>query len=231
MKKWVGKLFIILVLFFNVSCQKDRYKTIEYNKDFLVEYAEEIKLLFGEINVLSKERFTETYRSYTLIKTINYDVWSIEYTNVNQDVKYTQFYNRDDFISLMSGIIIEEITEEVLEVFDLEMILFINYENGPENLDKIEDIDPKFYPINLSFDNLPDDLLIVITPPEDRVKDFDNELLKNIDKINTAKIKNMLLLEGDDAYEMDHGVLIVNGIVIQEKISVADAIKLIKSVD
>ena len=42
-------------------------------------------------------------------------------------------------------------------------------------------------------------------------------------------IKNMLLLEGDDAYEMDHGVLVVNGIVIQEKILVEDAVKWVES--
>lgn len=229
MKKSVGKLFIILVLFFNASCQKDQYKTIDYNKDFLIEYAEEIKLLFGEINVLSKERFTETYRSYTLIKTINYDVWHIEYTNLNQEIKQTQFYNRDDFISSISGIIIEEITEEVNEVLDIDMLFFINYENAPENLNSIEDIDPEYYPVNLSFDNLPDDLLIVVTPPENRVKDFSDLKSEIVDKIKNANIKNMLLLEGDDAYEMDHGVLVVDGTVIQEKISVEDAVKWIES--
>lgn len=229
MKKSVGKLFIILVLFFNASCQEDRYKTIDYNKDFLIEYAEEIKLLFGEINVLSKERLSNTYRSYTLIKTINYDVWHIEYTNLNQEIKQTQFYNRDDFISSMSGIIIEEITEEVNEVLDIDMLLFINYENGPENLIKIDDIDPKFYPVNLRLDNLPDDLLIVVTPPENRVKDFNDLKSEIVNRIKDANIKNMLLLEGDDAYEMDHGVLVVNGMVIQEKISVKDAVKWIES--
>lgn len=229
MKKSVGKLFIILVLFFNSSCQKDRYKTIDYNKDFLIEYAEDIKLLFGDIKVLSKERFTETYRSYTLIKTINYDVWHIEYTNLNQEIKQTQFYNRDDFISLMSGIIIEEISEEVFEVFDLDMLFFINYENAPESLNSIEDIDPKYYPVNLSFDNLPDDLLIVVTPPENRVKDFNELKSEIVNKIKDANIKTMLLLEGDDAYEMDHGVLVVDGTVIQEKISVEDAVKWIES--
>lgn len=229
MKKSVGKFFIILVLFFNASCQKDEYQTIDYNKDFLIEYAEEIKLLFGEIRVISKERISETFHGYTLIKTIHYDVWHIEYTNLNQEIKQTQFYNRDDFISSMSGIIIEEITEEVNEVLDINMLLFINYENAPESLDKIEDIDPKYYPINLSFDNLPDDLLIVVTPPENKIEDFKDSMNEISNKIKDANIKNMLLLEGDDAYEMDQGVLVVDGTVIQEKISVKDAVKWIES--
>lgn len=229
MKKSVGKVLIILMLLLNTSCQKDRTETIEYNKDILNVYENEIKLLFGEIKVISKERLSNTFHGYTLIKTINYDEWQIEYTNLNLEVKQTQFNNRDDFISSMSEIIIEEITEEVIEVLELELSLFINYENAPENLNVIEDIAPEYYPVNLRFENLPDDLLIVVTPPENSVDDFKDSLIKLVEKIKDANIKAMLLLEGNDAYEMDHGVLVVNGKVIHKKISVIDAVEWIES--
>ena len=52
-----------------------------------------------------------------------------------------------------------------------------------------------------------------------------NDMLVNI---NRAQIKNVLLLRGDKAYQMDYGILVIDGSVMNEKISVEDALKWIE---
>lgn len=98
-----------------------------------------------------------------------------------------------------------------------------------DRYESLDDIDPRYYPVNLSLDNLPDNLLIVIRPRGDKVKEFNETLELVIEKINHVKVKNVLLLYGNDAYQMDHGVLVIDGEVINEKISVEDAMDWIES--
>lgn len=203
--------------------------TIEYNRDFINEYKDEIEVLFGKISVINKERVSETFYGFNLTQTIHYDVWDIEYKNSYQELKYVQIKNRYDFISSLSEIILNEITVQVNNVLSVDMPLFVNYENAPENIDTIQDIDSRYYPVNLRLDNLPDDFLIIVSPYEDRVEDFKDSTNQIISKINDSNIKNMLLLEGDEAIQMDHGVLVIDGNVIDEKISIVDALKWIES--
>lgn len=229
MTKWVGKILIILLVFLSTSCKNDEINTIEYNRDFIYEYNKEIELLFGKITVIKKERVSETFYGYNLTQTIQYDVWDIEYKNRYQELKYVQFKNRYDFISSLSEVILNEITVLVNKVLNSDIPLLVYYENAPENLDTIQDIDPKYYPVNLSIDNLPADFLVIVSPYEDKVDDFKDSINYMIGKINDSNIKNVLLLEGDDATQMDHGVLVIDGEVIEEKISIEDALKWIES--
>lgn len=229
MNKWVGKILIILLFFLSTSCKNDEINTIEYNRDFINEYKDEIKLLFGEINVINKERVSETFYGYTITQTIQYDVWDIEYKNSYQELKYIQLKNRYDFISSLSEIILNEITVQVIKVLNIDIPLSVYYENAPENIDTIKDIDSRYYPVNLSIDNLPADFLIIVSPYEDKVDDFKDSINYMIGKINNSNIKNVLLLEGNEAIQMDHGVLVIDGEVKYEKISVEDALKWIES--
>lgn len=229
MIKWVGKILIILLLFLSTSCKKVETEIIEYKQDFINEYNNEIKLLFGQINVINKERVSETFYGYTLIKTIHYDVWDIEYINSYQELEYIQFKNRYDFMSSVNEIIHLEMTSLVSKALNVDMPLFIYFENAPENIDTIQDIDSRYYPVNLRLDNLPNDFLIIVSPYEDRVKDFKDSMDEIVNKIKDLNLMNVLLLEGDEATQMDHGVFVIDGDVINEKISVEDAMKWIES--
>ncbi len=228
MTKWMGKILIILLIFLSTSC-KNRVTEIEFNSDFIDIYDKEIYQLLGEIKILNKERVSETFYGYNLTQTIHYDVWEIEYKKVNQELNRTIFKNRYDFISSLGEVIVNEMTEEVIEKLDLDPDNSDNFENGIEGYETLNDIDSRYYPVNLRLDELPDDLLIVISPREDQVKDFNESLLDIIDKINYIQINNVLLLYGDDAYQMDQGIFVTDGVVIDKKISVEDALKWIES--
>lgn len=228
MTKWMGKILIILLIFLSTSC-KNRVTEIEFNSDFIDIYDKEIYQLLGEIKILNKERVSETFYGYNLTQTIHYDVWEIEYKKVNQELNRTIFKNRYDFISSLSEIILNEMTEEVIEKLDLDPDSMVNYENGIEGYETLNDIDSRYYPVNLRLDELPDDLLIVISPREDQVKEFNESLLDIIDKINYIQINNVLLLYGNDAYQMDQGIFITDGVVIDKKRSVEDALRWIES--
>ena len=228
MTKWMGKILIILLIFLSTSC-KNRVTEIEFNSDFIDIYDKEIYQLLGEIKILNKERVSETFYGYNLTQTIHYDVWEIEYKKVNQELNRTIFKNRYDFISSLGEVIVNEMTEEVIEKLDLDPDNSVNFENGIEGYETLNDIDSRYYPVNLRLDELPDDLLIVISPREDQVKDFNESLLDIIDKINYIQINNVLLLYGDDAYQMDQGIFVTDGVVIDKKISVEDALKWIES--
>ena len=208
-----------------------RNETIEYNEDFISIYEDEIKLLLGEIRVLSKEKVSEVFYGYDLTQNIYYDVWKIEYKNFKQEIKYTEFKNRNDFTSSIAEIIYDEMIESIIDELDLDIDsdVLINFENGFDDYEYLADIDSRYYPVNLRLDNLPDELLIVIQPREDKVKEFNESLSDVIDKINRAQIRNVLLLFGNDAYQMDYGILVVDGIVVHEKISVEDSLKWIQS--
>ena len=199
-----------------------RFKQLIFND-------KEIYQLLGEIKILNKERVSETFYGYNLTQTIHYDVWEIEYKKVNQELNRTIFKNRYDFISSLGEVIVNEMTEEVIEKLDLDPDNSVNFENGIEGYETLNDIDSRYYPVNLRLDELPDDLLIVISPREDQVKDFNESLLDIIDKINYIQINNVLLLYGDDAYQMDQGIFVTDGVVIDKKISVEDALKWIES--
>jgi len=75
----------------------------------------------------------------------------------------------------------------------------------------------------------PDDLLIVVSPRGDMVDVFKLAKDEMIFKIEEKKLKNVLLLEGTEAYQMDHGVFVIDGEVIHEKISVEDALDWLES--
>ena len=228
MTKWMGKILIILLIFLSTSC-KNRVTEIEFNSDFIDIYDKEIYQLLGEIKILNKERVSETFYGYNLTQTIHYDVWEIEYKKVNQELNRTIFKNRYDFISSLGEVIVNEMTEEVIEKLDLDPDNSVNFENGIEGYETLNDIDSRYYPVNLRLDELPDDLLIVISPREDQVKDFNESLLDIIDKINYIQINNVLLLYGDDAYQMDQGIFVTDGVVIDKKRSVEDALRWIES--
>ncbi len=228
MTKWMGKILIILLIFLSTSC-KNRVTEIEFNSDFIDIYDKEIYQLLGEIKILNKERVSETFYGYNLTQTIHYDVWEIEYKKVNQELNRTIFKNRYDFISSLGEVIVNEMTEEVIEKLDLDPNNSVNFENGIEGYETLNDIDSRYYPVNLRLDELPNDLLIVISPREDQVKEFNESLLDIIDKINYIQINNVLLLYGDDAYQMDQGIFVTDGVVIDKKLSVEDALKWIES--
>lgn len=225
----MGKLLTICIVLFSSSCQNLRNETIEYNEDFISIYEDEIKLLLGEIRVLSKEKVSEVFYGYDLTQNIYYDVWKIEYKNFKQEIKYTEFKNRNDFTSSIAEIIYDEMIESIIDELDIDSDVLINFENGFDDYEYLADIDSRYYPVNLRLDNLPDELLIVIQPREDKVKEFNESLSDVIDKINRAQIRNVLLLFGNDAYQMDYGILVVDGIVVHEKISVEDSLKWIQS--
>jgi len=229
MIKSVGKILIIIQLFLCTSCENDRVNVVEYEIDFLEENKDEIKLLFNDVRVLNKERVSETFYGYNLTQTIHYDVWEIEYLNDNQELKTIQLKNRYDFMASIGEIIYYEMIGYLTDELDLDPDCMINFENGFDGYESLDDIDPSYYPVNLRLDELPDDLLIVISPREDKVKEFNETLSDVIEKINRAKMKNVLLLYGNDAYQMDHGILVVDGEVIYEKISVEDTLKWIES--
>ena len=223
------KLLIICIVLFSSSCQNLRNETIEYKEDFISIYEDEIKLLLGEIRVLSKEKVSEVFYGYDLTQNIYFDVWEIEYKNFKQEINYTEFKNRNDFTSSIAEIIYDEMIESIIDELDLDSDVLINFENSFDGYESLDDINSRYYPVNLRLDNLPDELLIVIQPRGDKVKEF-NELLSDvIDKINRAQIKNVLLLFGNDAYQMDYGILVMDGIVVHEKISVEDSLKWIQS--
>ena len=229
MIKSVGKILFICLILLSASCQNNRVEVVEYKIDFLEEYTDEIKLLFGEVTVLNKDRVSETFYGTNLTQNIVYDVWKIEYKNVNQEINYTVFKNRYDFTSSLDDIIYDEMIEDVINELGLDSLVMINFENGFDGYEKLEDIDPRYYPVNLKLNDLPDELLIVISPREDKVKEFNEALVDVIEEINRVQIKNVLLLYGDDAYQMDHGKLVIDGVVVQEKISVEDSLKWIES--
>ena len=228
MTKWMGKILIILLIFLSTSC-KNRVTEIEFNSDFIDIYDKEIYQLLGEIKILNKERVSETFYGYNLTQTIHYDVWEIEYKKVNQELNRTIFKNRYDFISSLGEVIVNEMTEEVIEKLDLDPNNSVNFENGIEGYETLNDIDSRYYPVNLRLDELPNDLLIVISPREDQVKEFNESLLDIIDKINYIQINNVLLLNGNDAYQMDQGIFVTDGVVIDKKRSVEDALRWIES--
>lgn len=227
----MGKLLTICIVLYSSACQNLRNETIEYNEDFISIYEDEIKLLLGEIRVLSKEKVSEVFYGYDLTQNIYYDVWKIEYKNFKQEIKYTEFKNRNDFTSSIAEIIYDEMIESIIDELDLDIDsdVLINFENGFDDYEYLADIDSRYYPVNLRLDNLPDELLIVIQPREDKVKEFNESLSDVIDKINRAQIRNVLLLFGNEAYQMDYGILVVDGIVVHEKISVEDSLKWIQS--
>ncbi len=229
MIKSVGKILFICLILLSASCQNNRVEVVEYKIDFLEEYTDEIKLLLGEVIVVNKDRVSETFYGTNLTQNIVYDVWKIEYKNVNQEINYTVFKNRYDFTSSLDDIIYDEMIEDVINELGLDSLVMINFENGFDGYEKLEDIDPRYYPVNLKLNDLPDELLIVISPREDKVKEFNEALVDVIEEINRVQIKNVLLLYGDDAYQMDHGKLVIDGVVVQEKISVEDSLKWIES--
>lgn len=229
MIKSVGKILFICLILLSASCQNNRVEVVEYKIDFLEEYKDEIKLLLGKVIVVNKDRVSETFYGTNLTQNIVYDVWKIEYKNVNQEINYTVFKNRYDFTSSLDDIIYDEMIEDVINELGLDSLVMINFENGFDRYEKLEDIDPRYYPVNLKLNDLPDELLIVISPREDKVKEFNEALVDVIEEINRVQIKNVLLLYGDDAYQMDHGKLVIDGVVVQEKISVEDSLKWIES--
>lgn len=229
MIKSVGKILFICLILLSASCQNNRVEVVEYKIDFLEEYTDEIKLLIGEVIVVNKDRVSETFYGTNLTQNIVYDVWKIEYKNVNQEINYTVFKNRYDFTSSLDDIIYGEMIEDVIDELGLDPQVMINFENGFDGYEKLEDIDPRYYPVNLKLNDLPDELLIVISPKEDKVKEFNEALVDVVEEINRVQIKNVLLLYGDDAYQMDHGKLVIDGMVVQEKISVEDSLKWIES--
>lgn len=229
MIKSVGKILFICLILLSASCQNNRVEVVEYEINFVEEYKDEIKLLLGEVRVLSKERVSELFYGYNLSQNIFYDVWEIEYKNVNREINHTVFKNRNDFTSSLDDIIYGEMIEDVIDELGLDPQVMINFENGFDGYEKLEDIDPRYYPVNLKLNDLPDELLIVISPIEDKVKEFNEALVDVVEEINRVQIKNVLLLYGDDAYQMDHGKLVIDGMVVQEKISVEDSLKWIES--
>lgn len=228
MKKVVGIISVILIIVLFFLYQKDSESNIDYNSDVLIDHSKEIEILFGDIKVLNKERITETFNGFNLTKTINYDAWEFEYMNRNQITKHAVLKNRYDFVSSISEIILAETTKDINDLLDLDFEIVVNYENAPTDLDSIENIEPELYPINLKLDNLPDDFLIVLSPLEGKVKEFNDSMNDMLVNINRAQIKNVLLLRGDKAYQMDYGILVIDGSVMNEKISVEVALKWIE---
>lgn len=230
MKKWVGFISIVLIVILFLFYQSDKEKHFIYDSNIMTVNKDDIKALFGDIQTINQELKTDTFKSLNLIHKLTYTVWSIEYSTNQGIVNQIQLDNKSNFFSQMYLIIIEALSKDIIQsIIPNNIESVINYENLDLDIQNINDIPLNLYPINIQLNELPTELLIVVSPREDMVDIFKAAKDEIIFGIKEKNIKNVLLLEGNEAYQMDRGVFVIDGEVINEKISVEDALKWIES--
>lgn len=230
MKKWVGFIIVVLIAILFLFYQRDKEKHFIYDSNIITIYQDDIKTLFGDIEIVNQEVKTEQFKSMNLTREITYTIWNIEYKTNQGLVKQFQLDNKSDLLSQMNLIIIEALIKDITQsIIPNNIEPIINFENLDLDIQNINDIPLNLYPINIQLNELPDDLLIVVSPRGDMVDVFKLAKDEMIFKIEEKKLKNVLLLEGTEAYQMDHGVFVIDGEVIHEKISVEDALDWLES--
>ncbi len=230
MKKWVGFIIVVLIAILFLFYQSDKENHFIYDSNIITIYQDDIKTLFGDIEIVNQEVKTEQFKSMNLTREITYTIWNIEYKTNQGLVKQFQLDNKSDLLSQMNLIIIEALIKDMTQsIIPNNIELIINFENLDLDIQNINDIPLNLYPINIQLNELPNDLLIVVSPREDMVDVFKVAKDEIIFRINEKKLKNVLLLEGTEAYQMDHGVFVIDGEVIHEKISVEDALDWLES--
>lgn len=230
MKKWVGFIIVVLIAILFLFYQSDKENHFIYDSNIITIYQDDIKTLFGDIEIVNQEVKTEQFRSMNLTREIIYTIWNIEYKTNQGLVKQFQLDNKSDLLSQMNLIIIEALIKDMTQsIIPNNIEPLINFENLDLDIQNINDIPLNLYPINIHLNELPNDLLIVVSPRGDMVNVFKVAKDEIIFRINEKKLKNVLLLEGTEAYQMDHGVFVIDGEVIHEKISVEDALDWLES--
>lgn len=230
MKKWVGFIIVVLIAILFLFYQSDKENHFIYDSNIITIYQDDIKTLFGDIEIVNQEVKTEQFRSMNLTREIIYTIWNIEYKTNQGLVKQFQLDNKSDLLSQMNLIIIEALIKDITQsIIPNNIEPIINFENLDLDIQNINDIPLNLYPINIQLNELPDDLLIVVSPRGDMVNVFKVAKDEMIFKIKEKKLKNVLLLEGTEAYQMDHGVFVIDGEVIHEKISVEDGLDWLES--
>ena len=230
MKKWVGFIIVVLIAILFLFYQSDKENHFIYDSNIITIYQDDIKTLFGDIEIVNQEVKTEQFRSMNLTREIIYTIWNIEYKTNQGLVKQFQLDNKSDLLSQMNLIIIEALIKDMTQsIIPNNIEPIINFENLDLDIQNINDIPLNLYPINIHLNELPNDLLIVVSPRGDMVNVFKVAKDEIIFRINEKKLKNVLLLEGTEAYQMDHGVFVIDGEVIHEKISVEDALDWLES--
>jgi len=229
MKKWVGFISIILIMILFLLYQGDKENHFIYDTDIVLIHQEDIKTLFGDFEIVNQEDKTESFKSMDLTRKFTNTIWTIEYRSKLGLVNQFQLDNKSDLFSQLQWIIIEVLNKNILHsIIPNHIESMINYENLDLDIHNINDIPLNLYPINIQLNELPDELLIVFSPRGDRVDKFRDAKGEIIDKIKAKMLKNVLLLEGTDAYQMDHGVFVIDGEVKYEKISIEEALEWIE---
>lgn len=230
MKKWVGLISIILIVILFLLYQEDKENHFKYDSNIMMIHQKDIQTLFGDIVIVNEEVKTDSFKSMDLTRKITYTIWTIEYKTNQGFNKQVQIDNKSDLFVQMKTIIIESLSKEIIQTIIPDHIEpVIDYENLDLEILNIYDIPLNLYPINIQLDELPDELLIVISPRGDNLNQFRDAKDEIINNIKERNIKNVLLLEGIDAYQLDHGVFVMDGEVIHEKISVEDALEWIEA--
>ena len=225
MKKWVGFIIVVLIVILFLFYQSDKENHFIYDSNIITIYQDDIKTLFGDIEIVNQEVKTEQFRSMNLTREITYTIWNIEYKTNQGIVKQFQLDNKSDLLSQMNLIIIETLIKDMTQsIIPNNIEPIINFENLDMDIQNINDIPLNLYPINIQLNELPDDLLIVVSPRGDMVDVFKLAKDEIIFKIKEKKLKNVLLLEGTEAYQIDYGVFVIDGDVVYENISVEDAL-------
>lgn len=230
MKKWVGFIIVVLIVILFLFYQSDKENHFIYDSNIITIYQDDIKTLFGDIEIVNQEVKTEQFRSMNLTREITYTIWNIEYKTNQGIVKQFQLDNKSDLLSQMNLIIIETLIKDMTQsIIPNNIEPIINFENLDMDIQNINDIPLNLYPINIQLNELPDDLLIVVSPRGDMVDVFKLAKDEIIFKIKEKKLKNVLLLEGTEAYQIDYGVFVIDGDVVYENISVEDALDWLES--
>lgn len=229
MKKWVGLISVFLMMILFLLYQGDKENHFTYDSNIMTIYHDDIKTLFGDIKIINQEVKTDSFKSLNLIEKLTYTVWTLEYSTNQGKVNRIQLDNKSDLYSQMLLIINETLSKEIVQSIIPDRIeTVINYENLEMDIHNNIDIPLNLYPINIQLNTLPDKLLIVVSPREDMVDLFKDVKDEIIDKIKGNNIKNVLLLEGTDAYQIDYGVFVIDGDVVYENVSVEDAVEWIE---
>lgn len=227
MKKSLILIIILIVSTFTSACQKFEEVTIEFDNDIIELYHEDLTNVFGDYQVVNKERITDgPLISKTRSVTYIYDEWEFEFTDANRLTHTFTINNRIEVPSQIKFIILETIK---INIFDKLQWKFrdplIQFENGFEQIDLVENIPDVYYPINLDLSKLPKTFLIVILINLKDIQDYRLNIDGLINDIETLKLINALILYEDEAYYMNHGLFYHDQKLISSSIKVEDTLK------
>jgi len=227
MKKLLILLIIVLVSIFTVACSKNDTVTYTFDKDYIELYNAELTQVFGEYRILSKERITSIpTKSYNKTITKVYDEWEIEFINSHQDARTYRINNVNDIVSQIKLIILDNLEQDIFKNVQWKFKEpFIQFENGFDQVETIDEIPKEFFPINLVFSNLPKALLtVIIINPKD-LQDYRYNIDSLTQDMNTLTLRNVLILYEDEAYYMSHGLFYHDQKLVSSSIKVEDTLK------